>query len=232
MTKHMRLLAASITTLSVADVAQRYLFGGVDYETVAAIDGCEWPRHLIDGGNVTIGNRTASLLAHAAADGKVVWIEAMLKRGAQAWKGDHNGMPAAGFAAETGMLAAFVRLLKAPGICPAPSGNAGTTLVHLVLRQPDPMFGVILGEYLMEQHDALLATAFARRDTCGLTPIDIMLKHPHRVAFGKLEEFLKEGAGFCNTAGCEDTEKTTALTFRKKMWAMSGAPNPAVKWQA
>lgn len=170
----------TIDQVDVTSLIESYLFDFPDHVHLEQRAGEAWPAAALHDAKLQWGQQRGTLLHKACEDGRLLWVQALMARGADPWlAAGGDGLPPAGWALRGEQEACFLALLMHPGRCPNPATKAQTTLFHLIMAQPDPVLIHAWLDWWETHGDPLCVPLFDRHDAEGRHPSHVVADRPH-----------------------------------------------------
>jgi hypothetical protein len=170
---------------SVTSIIESYLFDLPDGVHLQTRCNEVWPAAILHDARLQWGQRHGTLLHKASEEGRLLWVQALLARGADPWQlAESDGLPAIGWAAQAQQTACVLHLLRQTGPCPNPKEGLPTTLFHVMLAQTDPVAVEAWVQWWQAHGDPLCVPLFDRPDAHGLFPTHVFTHQPMATAAG------------------------------------------------
>lgn len=161
--------------VSVTSLIESYLFDLPDHEYLARRRNETWADPVLHDVGLQWGARHGSLLHKASEEGRLLWMQALIERGADPWQAaQSDGLPPVGWAAQAQQTVSVMELLRHPGRCPNPPDHSRTTLFHAMMAQTDPLAVAAWVRWWQAHGDPLCVALFDRSDTQGLYPTHVL----------------------------------------------------------
>lgn len=164
------------------ELAEAYLFDQPDILTVSAWRTKPFPVEMLNNTAMVWDGRAGALLHRACADGRLVWVNALLEQGADPWLPCPEGLPPAAWAAQNSQTATFLRLLDEPVSLRPPEMISDTTLFHAIMAQSDPMMVEAFMAWWAAKGDVFHLALYDRPDAQGAHPTHLAAVREERAA--------------------------------------------------
>lgn len=167
---------------SLLTLVEAYLFDRPDVLSVEHMTTLALAADELNDPHLTWDGRTGTLLHRACADGRLVWVNALLAHGADAWQLCPEGLPPLAWAAQAHQTATAMRIMMQPGAPSAPPPWASTTLFHTILAQPDTALVEAFLHWWMREGDSFSLPSYDRPDAQGAFPTHLAAQRIERGA--------------------------------------------------